>query len=231
MTKSIKLGILILSVVLMAVLIATTSLTFAKWTAGGGGEGGTTTSYGPIADSTNWNVYDKYFDYEQLSGGWAITGFSGVNLEDMIIPATHNGAPVISIKKLFNDTTRKLPVTVKIPYSVASISPSVFANCENLQKVIFGSYPTPGATATVCECGEYLFAGCTSLKEVYVYGNNKVNFGDYDFMGCTNLTSAPTFASVYIAFRADSTDETYYIAGSASNITYSANAKSGASFS
>lgn len=232
MTRSIKTGILILVLVLMVVLISTTSLTFAKWiSGGGGGTSGTATTYGPIADSATWNVYDKYFEYEAVAGGWAIIGCDPNGVEDMVIPATHNGAPVISIKKIFNDTTKKVPVTVKIPYTVTYIAPSVFANCENLQIVMFGSYPDPDATAVKCECGAYLFAGCTSLKEVYVYGNNKVEFGDYNFMGCAKLTSAPKAANVNISYRIDDKDSSYYIAGNASNITYTANAKVGASFS
>jgi len=222
MTRKARLGILILSVVLVATFIATTSLTFAKWNAGGGGGStGESTTYGPVADSTNWSVYEKYFDYVTVTNGIAITGFTGVNIEDIIIPEKIDNLTVVAINSIFNTTQKSLPVTIKIPYTVTSISPAAFANLPNLQSLMFASYPSADDTPTVTEVGMYGFMNCQSLKEVVVYGNRKVNFGDYSFAGCVSLTTAPTVATTYLRFKDGTTDTTYYIAGDSSNITYS----------
>lgn len=234
MTKSIKTGIIILVFVLIITLVVSTSLTFAIWDSEAGSGDGKVKTFGPVTDSTQWNVYAKYFEYEYPTDDTCvITGFSGVNIEDIIIPATIGGGQykVVGIKKLFNDTTRKLPVTVKIPYTVTSIAPAVFQNCENLQKVTFGSYSQPDSMVIECACGEYLFAGCTSLSLVEVLGNRQVCFKDYDFVGCTSLTEPPTLKDVFINFKSGDDDISYIIEGSKGKITYTANAKVGASFS
>lgn len=232
MTKKIRLGAVLLMAVLMVVAVTTASITFAKWNAGsGGGDSGETTTYGPVAKSSDWNVYEKYFDTVPVTGGLAIVGMHDGNGEDIVIPGRINNTPVVAIYDFLDTTYKSLPVTVTIPYTVNSISPSAFANCPNLQRVYFASYEqkSDSITRTVCECGMGAFQNCKSLEKVVVYGNRQVYFGDYCFSGDLKLITAPQYSEAYIAFKNGDTDNSYYISRASGEvtITYSETAKYG----
>lgn len=183
-----------MSLVLIIAAIGCTSYTLAKWSSTGGATAQST--YGPVGDSQTWNIDERYFDTEYVYNndsivGVAITNFSGINVEDVVIPEKINNYTVLTIKNtIFKDTTIKtLPVTLRIPATVTTIEDGAFASLTNLQKVIFDA--NYSGAASLCTCGSSVFAGCINLKNVYVYGNKNVLFGDYDFLGCMALTVAP----------------------------------------
>ncbi len=217
MSKKIKLSFIITSIVLLVLVISLTSASFAIWTSSGGiGEGGTSVAPPFIADREY--VWAKYFDYEvrettigegdnQSTVYYAtITTFykdvtvgdntyvAGVNLEDVIIPAsfttTYNGKTITAnveriSNQIFKDSTLKeLPVTIYIPATVTQIDMMAFANLPNLEKVVF-----LGDTSVVaCNIADYAFIGCLNLVEIETQRTLNVSSKENVFIGCESVT-------------------------------------------
>lgn len=174
MTKKIKLAFIVTSIVLVALVISLTSVSFAVWTSSGGvGEGGSAVTPQAIADRQY--VWAKYFNYIVLkddegndTNEIAITTFygnsAGINLEDVYIPATIDGKTVVQItNQVFMDCTLKdLAVRVYIPDTIKVINMMVFANMPNLSEVIFlGS-----GEMSACVVNDYAFVGCPNLTKL-----------------------------------------------------------------
>ena len=82
---------------------------------------------------------DGTFEYTISDDGVSISGLTNWNVEDMVIPSTIAGKPVISIKSgAFNSIRKKAIIkSVVIPESVKYIEDYAFANNSNLTAVHF----------------------------------------------------------------------------------------------
>ncbi len=156
--------------------------------------------------------FPKEFKGELLftSDGTAITitGSDGKPTGDLIIPATINNLPVISIGvKAFADCTSLTSVT--IPNSVSWIGWCAFASCTGLTSVTLPS--------SITDIGNYAFGGCSGLTS-FTLPSSLTSIGEGAFGHCTGLTSvyfmgnAPTHGADL--FRHGAPNVTvYYIAG------------------
>lgn len=185
MTKRLKIVLIILSIVLVAVMATGVGLTVAIWDSQGSGE----SEYGPVLASTDWNSWAKYFD----NNGSEIIGYTGTNLQDVILPNEIDGFEITTVKSsaFASTTTQDLPVTVYISPSISKIEASTFINMTSLQKVVFAA----GSNVTI---GDFCFAGCSSLKEIVIEGNRTVNFASTAFIGCTSLETITGYTSEQI---------------------------------
>lgn len=97
---------------------------------------------------------------------------------DIIIPATLDGYPVISISSnAFDNCTGITGVT--IPNGIRSLSKGAFYGCENLENVVL-----PDSVVII---GDYAFQNCTSLKSITI-PENVSYIGMQAFSGCSSLT-------------------------------------------
>ncbi|MEG1529309.1 MAG: hypothetical protein RR405_03050 [Clostridia bacterium] len=93
-------------IVVSAMLMLSIGFTAAIWESDKG-EG----TYTPLVPSTDWNYFAKYFDSVDTTVkavdntdivGVAVTGFSGINLGEIVIPQTLKGNDVVVIRnKIF----------------------------------------------------------------------------------------------------------------------------------
>ena len=122
-------------------------------------------------------------------------------LQEIVIPATHNGKAVTQIlEEAFFYAYAK---TITIPNSVTDIGSSAFSGCTSLTSIVIGNgVTTIGKSAfsmctsltsitipnSVTSIGNSAFGRCTSLTSI-VIPNSVTNIGDHAFSGCTKLTS------------------------------------------
>ena len=180
--------VLIVSIVVVALVSIGlgVGLTAAIWDSQSGGS----SEYGPVVDTTDWNSWRKYFEFQDILDGSTvigceITSYTGTNLGDIYFPPTNNsGIPVTVIRNtVFQDATKKeLPIVIYISGNVTSISAAAFAGLPNLEKVVF-------AAGAEVDCDAYTFAGCQYLTTVVIEGGRSVNFDATSFVGCVNLES------------------------------------------
>ena len=136
----------------------------------------------PITEKTdNITAYaDSYgdFNYEAVSGGVAITAYTG-NGGKVAIPSKISGKKVVSIAdNAFFQCDAITSVT--IPSTVLSIGNSAFMECESMTSV---SIPDSVKTIGVCA-----FSGCSSLKKLNLPASLKT-VGEAAFADCTALSS------------------------------------------
>lgn len=93
-------------------------------------------------NTLNWNfkerVYENYngLEYYIVDNAYiVIDGYNGTS-KDLIVPDTINGLKVIGINEMAfsNNTTIE---TVELPDSLCFIREAIFANCPNLEKIIY----------------------------------------------------------------------------------------------
>ena len=108
-----------------------------------------------------------------------ITGFSGGESGDIVVPATLGGYPVVAIgNNVYRDCYAITSVT--IPNSVTAIGSSTFANCISLRSVSFSNNLTSiGASA---------FSGCISLTSVTI-PDSVTSIDNYAFADCSKLAN------------------------------------------
>lgn len=114
-------------------------------------------------------------DYEYM-----LVGLGECEKTDIVLPAKYNGISVTSVYyKAFADTDIT-SVAFEEGSSYLSIGSYAFENCQSLVSVDMTN------NAYNLFLGDKVFAGCTSLEEVYV--NEEVsNVGDLIFKGCENI--------------------------------------------
>lgn len=83
------------------------------------------------------NTYAEYFEYEEVSGGYAIVGLKseGYSLSEIIIPYSYNGQTVLYFKSnvFAGNTTIK---TITIQENVIKLEDCSFEGCTELKKLI-----------------------------------------------------------------------------------------------
>jgi len=214
----------IISLIAVAVITAATLTpalvmsSTAYWT----GEGGEN-AYAPDAKTDDWNDWVKYFEVD-ASG--RIISYSGTNRQEVIFPKSipaDGGTAVTAVSSgVFSDTTLKsLPVTMKIAPTITVIEASAFQNLINLGKVTFGSAgSTEGGTCTI-EAGA--FAGCNSLKDIYLYGNGAgYTFGPNSLLGCSVTIRSASGKAMAGAITLNSDAAQFKAITGAANVTYAA---------
>lgn len=86
---------------------------------------------------------------------------------EVVIPATHNGFPIVEIGASAFMNNKKLTGIV-IPDSVKTIGDSAFKNCVNLKAVYIGE-----KESALTQVGKQAFFGCRSLESITFVGYEK----------------------------------------------------------
>lgn len=152
------------------------------------------------------------FTYSASFGGrYILTGIGECTDENIVIPATFNGFPVLQIASNAFEGNTNIK-SIKIPDNINVIFEYAFKDCENLESVSFPStlrsiYDAAfmGCTslesivlpASVETVGEAAFKGCTALESVTHNGEGEI--GMYAFKDCTalsDITFAGSFSSI-----------------------------------
>lgn len=120
-----------------------------------------------------------YAEYEFTEDGlgYALVGIGSFKGKVAVVPAEHEGIPVLEIGAqafAYNDIIEELV----IPDSVVRIGNGAFRNCVNLEKVNMGD----GVTSI----GDYAFRECTSLRSVKLSESLKT-LGASCFARCDRL--------------------------------------------
>ena len=151
----------------------------------------------PEQDETNAENSD---DFEMVLGAssncYKIASYEGKE-KHLVIPAMHNGIPVVEIgEKAFMNS--KDLVSVVIPDSVEIIGNSAFKNCQKLELVTIGEYQS-----RLYEIGKQAFFGCSSLEFIEFVGEedswNSIAKGkDWD-KNAGSKTQSKKYEVVFIA--------------------------------
>ena len=128
--------------------------------------------------------------FDEIDGEYWVRWWGTCTDEDLIIPATHEGKPVVGIKSIAFSSATGNPnydnpfnlVHLTIPASIRVIEESAFADCCNMETVTF----LGGGNGTVT-LGNSVFAGCTSLKTVKLT-NRITEIPGGTFRNCKALT-------------------------------------------
>ena len=135
-----------------------------------------------IFDDGAWNAWAsvelRYFAKSDGTGYSVYSTLSGTDTE-IIIPATYEGMPVISVAYYSFQHDDKL-LSIIIPDSVTSIGDQAFMDCTGLTSVVIGN--------SVASIGKYAFDGCTSLTNITI-PDSVTSIGSSAFSDCTSLTS------------------------------------------
>lgn len=125
--------------------------------------------------------------YTLLAGSGYAVGIGTATDDNIVIPATYNGIPVVAIASNGFDGARIK--SVFIPRTVQNIGIRAFQNCTLLERVIIPS--------SVTVVGEYAFYGCSALSAV--------RLGDYFPLGGPVLwdEGTPQLAAPYIYLIGD----------------------------
>lgn len=124
-------------------------------------------------------TYSQVTDYYKVDGvtdGYMVTGVRSVADNELVIPATHEGKPVVAIAN--GAFAGKTNITsVVLPTSVKKLGLGVFDGCTSLSEINLDS---------VKSIGEQCFAGCTSLQSITI-PSAITEIPAYTFMNCTSL--------------------------------------------
>ena len=97
------------------------------------------------------------FNFEKVSGGYAITSKGNWSEESLVIPNTYKGQPVVAIGRRAFKNCDKI-VSITMPDSILYIDQSAFENCTDLESVRFSSNLQRIALSA--------FSNCDSMKEI-----------------------------------------------------------------
>ena len=130
-------------------------------------------------DDTKFKTHEKNFKYQIKDGGVIISGYEKKLSGELIIPATIEGKPVISIGEDAFSFCRSL-TSITIPDSVTSIEGAAFQACERLMNLTI--------PASVTNIGENAFFLCSSLNDLTIPAS-VTNIGAKAFIFCNKLKS------------------------------------------
>ena len=125
--------------------------------------------------ATNESFFSYYIQFGENA---IITGYNATGGNDVVIPNTLEGYPVVDIDR--NAFRNHSSITsIKISDSVYNIGDWAFGNCTGLSSIIFGN--------KVVSIGEGAFAGCENLNSITIlYGVARIY--DFTFLNCFNLS-------------------------------------------
>ncbi len=121
-------------------------------------------------------IMDEY-EYKPISDGIVLTRYLG-NDTDVVIPAEHNGLPVVGLDEAFREN--ESITTVRIPNSVTSIGEWAFNGCTSLTSITIPD--------NVTSIGNFAFRNCTSLTSITI-PDSVTSICKWAFFDCTALTS------------------------------------------
>jgi hypothetical protein len=128
-------------------------------------------------DDTKFKTHEKNFKYQIKDGGVIISGYDKKLSDELIIPATIEGKPVISIgEDAFSFCTALTNIT--IPDGVTSIGGAAFMGCESLKSITI-----PQGVTTVLPI---TFNGCRSLTSITI-PDSVTNIEGAAFQACERL--------------------------------------------
>lgn len=160
-------------------------------TDGGNTDGGSTDTGNTDGGNTDGGDTETAYFTEGLSftvlqnGTCVLTGMGTATDIDVVIPAEHEGKPVVAIGNSVFGRYKNLK-SVTIPATVKEIRKTAFADCATLESVTF-------AEGSVLESiGEDAFYYCSELKSVTIPASVKT-IGANAFYACKKLLSV-TFA-------------------------------------
>ena len=120
------------------------------------------------------------------NGTAVVNGIGTCTDTDIVIPATHEGYPVIQISdSAFRECEELISVTV--PDSVTTIGRNAFYKCTQLTEVVLGQ--------GVDSIDPYAFYGCTSLASINI-PKSVTYIGGNAFENCSSLTDITVPGSV-----------------------------------
>jgi len=193
MTRSLKIGIIALVIVLIALTGLSVGVTAAYW--GGEGGGGSTPSTPgegsalPQLSSSEWNAWLKYFKYDVVGTTVYITGYSNTTMSTLAFPNK------VTLERSGSEgnytyayTTKAANGTTIITYDSTTtnykfVIKSTFFSDTTLKEQITKIYISKG----VEEIEAYTFMGLNNLQAVYIE-NEKMFLRDGCFMNCFSLT-------------------------------------------
>ena len=154
--------------------------------------------------------------YPLADGTYGVMIGRALYLEEIAIPATHDGAIVTKIlANGFSDATTL--TSILLPTSIVSIEENAFSGCTGLTQVTIpdsvikiGDYAFARCDKltsvtipnSVTKIGAYAFLQCTALSNIII-PNSVTSIGDSAFKNCVSLTSVSIPKEVdYIGYRA-----------------------------
>ena len=152
------------------------------------------------------------FELNDTADGYVVTGLAeGVEDENIVIPSSYDGLPVVAIgERAFGSCHNLTSVTIstgvtaigsgaftdciklpsfKFPASIKTIGDSAFQNCSGLKTVFFNG------TSQLEEIGPNAFQNCTGLLG-FEMPSSVVTVGDRVFQNCSSLKSVNLGSSV-----------------------------------
>lgn len=140
------------------------------------GDGKTVIGTLPFTDHLSNAICSKGLSYKLEEGGYVVSNIGTCTDTNLIIPAIHNGLPVIAIgHAALKETTI---ATLILPEGLKEIRNSAFQNCGALTSIIL-----PGTLTLLDTCA---FQNCP-ITNVYIPGTNLRKVGSSAFSG-TKLT-------------------------------------------
>jgi len=109
-----------------------------------GNTGNVTSAPITVATAAPPDTPDSIFTFQQVSGGYEVTGFTGTTTA-LVIPATHNGRPVVSIG--VNAFLNSQLASVYIPNSIITIGSNAFQDNQLTSVIIPNNVTTIGGFA------------------------------------------------------------------------------------
>ena len=124
-------------------------------------------------------------EYEPLQGGYALVGLGSCDAEEIVIPASYNGQPVVAIGAYAFGLTADAdhPILMKkiyIPNTVERIEESAFEGCRQLEQIVFQE------NSRLERIGKRAFAGCPLVCLDLPEGLKTIEEGA--FVTCSELT-------------------------------------------
>lgn len=119
------------------------------------------------------------FTLMQGALGYEVTGLGSYLGQEIIIPYSHNGKPVVSIGE-YAFLDKDGIASVRIPRSITSIERGAFKDCSNLNSVVFDKY---GQLKTL---GSEAFSDCVSLQSITLPKSIQTT-GFSAFFNCSKL--------------------------------------------
>ena len=138
-----------------------------------GGDGDDTTVWIPTGECTSG------LSYHPLANGYTVTGIGTATDENIVIPATHQGKPVVAIEAYAFYNCEKSIKSVTIPGTVTSIGERAFFGNYHLNSLYVGQ--------GVKRIDANAFWNCHDLENVSL-PSSLLYVGANAFYGCDNVT-------------------------------------------